>query len=660
MKKLLSLLLCFAMILAITPVMAYADAPRDGVEINETNFPDEVFRNYVSSNFDSDGNGSLSDDEIANAKEIYLNESGVTSLQGVEYLTEVYYLDCCNNMLTILDVSGNTYLKYFYCEGNYLTELDVSNNTLLDTFFCGTNQLSTLDLSNNSDLLVFNCMYNPLTSLDLSNNKLLIEVCCTGDQLSTLDLSSNTALERVICDENYLTELDVSNNLALYEIYCSNNPLGSLDVSKNTELSYFVCCSNNLTELDVSHNPALETLICYYNELTTLDLSNNKELKTLWCHYNPLETLNISDNAKLWNFGCSYTGLESLDISACPLLVDAYINGTMEDYGDYLYYQLKKSGALIAVMDVDKSTEVITPITRIAGKDRFQTAIEAADKLKGELGLESFPNIVIASGTDFPDALAGAYLAIAKDAPVLLANEGFASTVAKYAKNNLAEGGTVYILGGKGAVPEVMETELEKQGITHVERLAGKDRYLTNLEILKAAGVTGKNLLICSGTGYADSLSASALGKPILLVGNSLTQEQKDFLTEVKEDMSGDFFVIGGKGAVSEEVFDEVQAYAKGTTERVAGANRFETSVAIAQRFLPSRLDTAVLAYAMNYPDGLAGGPIAYAKESPLLLVTDTNYSAAKAYIGNAGIKKVIVMGGKALISDSSALEMIK
>ncbi|MBQ3347530.1 MAG: hypothetical protein IJG39_10625, partial [Synergistaceae bacterium] len=57
------------------------------VEINATNFPDDTFRSYVSSNFDTDDNGVLSDSEIEGVTTIDVNYSGVSSLQGVEYFT---------------------------------------------------------------------------------------------------------------------------------------------------------------------------------------------------------------------------------------------------------------------------------------------------------------------------------------------------------------------------------------------------------------------------------------------------------------------------------------------------------------------------------------------------------------------------------------------
>ncbi len=303
------------------------------------------------------------------------------------------------------------------------------------------------------------------------------------------------------------------------------------------------------------------------------------------------------------------------------------------------------------------STDVLE---RIYGKNRFETAFKAADWLKAQKGLDKFPNVVIASGMDFPDALAGAYLAEVKDAPVLLASEGNAAQVAQYIKDNMAPNGTVYILGGKGAVPENMEAELTALDISKVERLAGKGRYETNILILEAAGVNGQDILVCSGAGYADSLSASAVGKPVFLVGQSLNDAQKDYLDSVKDQLSGNFYAIGGKGAVSEEVFEEFKAYGTGTFERLSGSNRFLTSVAVAQKFFkPKNIDSVVLAYAMNYPDGLAGGPVAYATKSPLLLVNNTNYTDARDYVTRTYALKIKVMGGASLISDEVALDVL-
>ena len=283
---------------------------------------------------------------------------------------------------------------------------------------------------------------------------------------------------------------------------------------------------------------------------------------------------------------------------------------------------------------------------RLAGDNRVQTAMKAADQLKEALGVEQFQTIIVAYGQNFPDALTGSYLSAVKDAPILLTENKKQADVIAYIAENLAEGGTVYILGGVNAIPASFESDLEAKAISS-ERLAGDDRYQTNLAILAEAGITAEQeVLVCTGTGFADSLSASAAGLPILLVGKELKAEQKEFLATT----SGKFVIIGGTSAVSEEVEAELSAI--GTVERVGGETRYETSVLVAQRFVNDPT-AAVLAYAQNFPDGLCGGPLAYALGAPLILTDTKHPDAADAYVEN--IVTGIIVGGSSLISDDAA-----
>ena len=77
--------------------------------------------------------------------------------------------------------------------------------------------------------------------------------------------------------------------------------------------------------------------------------------------------------------------------------------------------------------------------------------------------------------------------------------------------------------------------------------------------------------------------------------------------------------------------------------------------MAVAKAFFPDKCDTAVLAYGMKFPDGLAGGPLAISMGSPLLLVEDTAYADAKAYSQKTGINKLVVLGDTEVISDRTA-----
>ena len=169
--------------------------------INETNFPDEEFRNWVLAQ-DYGKDGYLTDDEIASVKEINVNNENIASLKGIEFFTALINLNCYNNQLTTLDVSKNTELTYLYCGYNNLTTLDVSKNTELTCLYCEYNNLTTLDVSKNTALKYLHCYNNQLTTLDVSKNTALIYLYCSGNQLTTLDVSKNTALRRLDCYNN--------------------------------------------------------------------------------------------------------------------------------------------------------------------------------------------------------------------------------------------------------------------------------------------------------------------------------------------------------------------------------------------------------------------------------------------------------------------------
>ena len=286
-------------------------------------------------------------------------------------------------------------------------------------------------------------------------------------------------------------------------------------------------------------------------------------------------------------------------------------------------------------------------VARISGKNRFLTAFAIADELKAVLGTEKFEAVVVAYSHNFPDALTGSYLAAVKDAPVLLVNDDVIADVQAYITENLAADGTVYILGGTAAVSEEFEAAVSS---FQVKRLKGSNRYGTNLAILEEAGVTAdQEILVCTGTNYADSLSASATGLPMLMVEKELTAEQKAFL----EGRTGKITIIGGTGAVNEAVEEELKAY--GTVERVKGASRYETSVKVAEHYFQNP-EAVVLAYAGNFPDGLCAGVLANTMGVPMVLTASANTDAADSYV--EGIAKGLVIGGASLISDDAVREI--
>lgn len=192
------------------------------VRIDPAHFPDAKFLEYVKQ-FDTDGNGSLSQAELEKVTVIYVLGMGIKDLTGIEFFPELKDLDCSENQLTQLDVSKNPNLKRLVCYKNKLTSLDVSGNTSLTELQCYTNQLTSLNLGENANLNKLNCVVNRLTSLDLSGNANLTILSCSSNLLTSLDVSNNPNLILLDCERNLLTSLNVSKNTELDTLDCSGN-----------------------------------------------------------------------------------------------------------------------------------------------------------------------------------------------------------------------------------------------------------------------------------------------------------------------------------------------------------------------------------------------------------------------------------------------------
>ena len=348
--RIIGFVFVLAMLIGLPLVNTQKAYATSEVPIDEANFPDVNFRNYVSRNFDKDNDGNLSQDECNEVTKIDVSstpkikeQDKVKSLKGIEHFTVLTELNCSGNRLRTLDVSKNTALTHLNCDfnqltsldvsknislsligchGNQLTSLDVSKNTALRSLDCDLNDLSCLDVSKNSVLTYLSCGLNNLTILDVSKNTALTSLSCRYNNLTFLDIGENPALTSLKCEQNQITSLDVRDNIDLTYLDCSSNQLTSLDVSGNSALTVLVCSGNRLTSIDVSKNSALTEFRCTNNQLTSLDISKNTALKKLYCYLNQLTSLDVSHNTALTELNCSDNQLPILDISKNIALVE--------------------------------------------------------------------------------------------------------------------------------------------------------------------------------------------------------------------------------------------------------------------------------------------------------------------------------------------------
>ena len=176
----------------------------DPVPVNESTFPDPMFRYAVSSSFDKDGNGVLDSDELLKARNIWCNKMGVTSMAGIEYLPELRGIYCMDNQIETIDFSHNKLLTGIWCSGNKFRHLDVSMLPDLEWIYCFDCNLTELDLTHNPKMAYVECNTNPIKELDFTKNPLLEHLTCGTCELTELDLSQNPRLTHLDCFQNNL------------------------------------------------------------------------------------------------------------------------------------------------------------------------------------------------------------------------------------------------------------------------------------------------------------------------------------------------------------------------------------------------------------------------------------------------------------------------
>ena len=315
------------------------------VDVNEHTFPDPLFRDYVERAFDKDRNGNLDQQEILEARNIHVEDMGVTDLTGMEYLVELRGLYCQNslasnqiNRITSIDISKNQEITGVWCSNNPIGSIDITQNPTLEWIYCFNCGLTELDLTKSPLMSYVECNDNDLRELDVSKNPLLEHLICNYCELTELDLSHNPNMQHLDAIGNKFTKLDLSVCPKMKRLDIWDMPqLGYLDVTALTGLQYYNCAKTGIKELDVSFLPELQKLICSYNDIEELDLTHNPKLNCLNCEDNGMKKIDISKCPQLRYFQAGLNKFDKVDIGGCPYLVKTYTQAPRVDekMGDY-------------------------------------------------------------------------------------------------------------------------------------------------------------------------------------------------------------------------------------------------------------------------------------------------------------------------------------
>jgi putative cell wall-binding protein len=279
--------------------------------------------------------------------------------------------------------------------------------------------------------------------------------------------------------------------------------------------------------------------------------------------------------------------------------------------------------AVSASVEAQLKTCITGSVARLAGGNRYQTAAAIS-----QATFSSADGAYIATGFNFPDALAGGPPAALNSQPVLLVNDAVpASTLAELGRLGVS---SVTVLGGPAVVPESVVASLNS--LVPTTRIAGSDRYSTAAAIVQAKFATASTVYVATGLNFPDALAgvpaAAGDAAPILLVQqNAIPGATAAQLSRLKPTT---IKILGGEAVISAGVAASLGSYASNVI-RLSGSDRYVTAAAISKHAFPSGAAKIYIATGLNYPDALAGGPAAGVNDAPILLVQTDAIPASTA-----------------------------
>ena len=286
-------------------------------------------------------------------------------------------------------------------------------------------------------------------------------------------------------------------------------------------------------------------------------------------------------------------------------------------------------------------------VDRVWGADRYSGAITVAKAAYPTTA----PVVYVATGTNYPDALSASAAAAHEGGPLLLtAPTSLRPDIA--AEISQLHPARIVIVGGTASVSAEVESQLVALQPNTV-RISGADRYATSRALVAAAFLAGvSQVYVATGQSFPDALSAAAGGKagaPVLLVpGTSSTLDSQTIRALTKLDPQ-QIRIVGGDSAMNSHLDQQFQAIAP--TDRVAGSDRYATSVAL-NAAAYSSADRVFLATGANFPDALGGSAWAASVLAPLFVVPTTCVPQSTLdEIGALGASYVTLLGGTSTLT---------
>ncbi|WP_150308202.1 cell wall-binding repeat-containing protein [Planctomonas psychrotolerans] len=308
---------------------------------------------------------------------------------------------------------------------------------------------------------------------------------------------------------------------------------------------------------------------------------------------------------------------------------------------------------LILITGVGTAQAAPTPpaVDRVAGSDRYEGAAKISQR--------AYPNgarvVYVATGSNYPDALSAGAAAAKEGGPLLLTDKWYVTGAVRDEIARLKPA-KIVVVGGTGSIADKAVDQLRALQPNTV-RVAGANRFESSRAVVDHAfGASGSSTAyITTGGDFPDALSAGGTaglrGAPVLLVNGGADSVDAATIALLKKLRVNNVKIVGGPNSVSASIEKHLaQSFSVG---RLAGTNRFETSVAV-NRDAFSSADRVLLATGMNFPDALAGSSWAGGSDTPLYVVqTECVPSSVLADIVRLNATKVTLLGGTVSLSTS-------
>lgn len=280
---------------------------------------------------------------------------------------------------------------------------------------------------------------------------------------------------------------------------------------------------------------------------------------------------------------------------------------------------------------------------RFQGENRAKTAVNVQRHYFANTN-----KVILVNDNAYPDAISATNVSMGKY-PLLYTGKNSLSVETKLALDKMFLD-EIYLMGGVNTISKNVENKLRKN-FPHakITRIMGNNRYDTSAESARTRANT-TNLIFAAGTNYADALYATSLAAhqkaPILLVSNDgINKSTANYIKSLGNIHN--VTIVGGEISVNQSVKNQIENLTKKRVTRLAGVDRYESSVEVAKRVNANPAEVITTSGEV-FADALVSSTVAQKIKAPILLVKkDVLPLSVREYLKiTTSIYKLTTIGG--------------